>query len=259
MREWWRTPRRGRAIEYLWSLLEKVKYSLETVKPSDYDASMRTYAQYCGLAKALDVVGDRWTLLIVRELFIRGGSRYTDLRHGLPGIATNLLVDRLRELEEAGIVRREEAPPPVATTLFHLTDRGRALEPVIRALGVWGGPLLEDAGKGDAFRAHWVFFPVTERVTDGAPEAVPVVIEVRTGGEAAAIHVGGGDVRVQPGAPEKPDVVLAGDHRLIVRTLSGAMSPAQARAAGLRIRGNASVLKRLRVRSSASAQPASRG
>ena len=73
---------------------------------------MRTYGQYCSVAKALDVVGDRWTLLIVRELLLQGPCRYTDLKSGLPGIATNLLADRLRELERAGLVRREEAPPP---------------------------------------------------------------------------------------------------------------------------------------------------
>src|ERR687885_1607076 len=84
----------------------------------------RGYGQYCAVAKALDLVGDRWTLLIVRELLLRGPCRYTDLRHGLPGIATNLLADRLRELERAGIISREDAPPPVATALFRLTPRG---------------------------------------------------------------------------------------------------------------------------------------
>ena len=88
---------------------------------------MRTYGQYCALAKSLDVLGDRWTLLIVRELMLAGPSRYTDLRNGLPGIATNLLSERLRELEAAGVVARNEAPPPVATTLFSLTERGEAL------------------------------------------------------------------------------------------------------------------------------------
>src|SRR6266481_3000280 len=103
---------------------------------------MRSYGQYCSIAKALDVIGDRWTLLIIRELLIRGACRYTDLRNGLPGIATNLLVDRLRELEQAGIVSREDAPPPVATALFQLTDRGRQLETVLMEIGRWGGPLL---------------------------------------------------------------------------------------------------------------------
>src|SRR5215469_16858538 len=103
---------------------------------------MRSYGQYCSLAKALDVVGDRWTLLIVRELLLRGACRYTDLRNGLPGIATNLLADRLRELEQADIVSREQAPPPVATTLFRLTERGEELKNVLFELGRWGVPLM---------------------------------------------------------------------------------------------------------------------
>src|SRR2546423_15133465 len=82
---------------------------------------MRAYAQFCGLAKALEIIGDRWTLLIVRELMAHRRCRYTDLQNGLPGIATNLLADRLRELEQAGIIQREQAPPPIATTLFSLT------------------------------------------------------------------------------------------------------------------------------------------
>ena len=82
---------------------------------------MRSYGQYCSIAKTLDVVGDRWTLLIIRELLIRGACRYTDLRNGLPRIAANLLSDRIRDRESAGLIRREDAPPPIATTLFHLT------------------------------------------------------------------------------------------------------------------------------------------
>ena len=99
---------------------------------------MRSYGQYCSVAKALDVIGDRWSLLVIRELLLQGPCRYTDLRNGLPGIATNLLSDRLRELEAAGLVRREEAAPPVATTLFHLTEAGAQLEPALEALGAWG-------------------------------------------------------------------------------------------------------------------------
>ena len=95
---------------------------------------MRTYGQNCALAKALDVIGDRWTLLIVRELMIRDCCRYTDLRNGLPGIATNLLTERLKDLEKAGLLTREAAPPPVATTLFRLTMRGKELELVRKCL-----------------------------------------------------------------------------------------------------------------------------
>src|SRR2546421_4464549 len=102
---------------------------------------MRSYDQYCSVARALDVVGGRWNLLIVRELLLRGRSRYTDLHKGLPGIATNLLAERLRELEEAGVVLREQAPPPIATTVYSLTVRGQELESVIYELGRWGAPL----------------------------------------------------------------------------------------------------------------------
>src|SRR5579859_3254227 len=99
---------------------------------------MRSYSQYCSVAKALDVIGDRWTMLVIRELLLQGPCRYTDLKNGLPGIASNLLAERLRELEAAGLIRREEAPPPVASTLFHLTESGNGLRPVLGALGAWG-------------------------------------------------------------------------------------------------------------------------
>src|SRR5258708_39560241 len=105
---------------------------------------MRQYGQFCPLAKALDVVGDRWTLLIVRELSARP-CRYTDLRDGLPGIATNLLADRLRSLEAAGIITAESAPPPVATTLYRLAERGEARLPALHELATLGSPPLANA------------------------------------------------------------------------------------------------------------------
>ena len=92
---------------------------------------MRSYNEYCSIAKSLDVVGDRWTLLIVRELAQRGACRYTDLRDGLPGIATNLLAERLRQLEQSGVVVREEAPPPIATTLLSCKASGRVVITVV--------------------------------------------------------------------------------------------------------------------------------
>lgn len=116
---------------------------------------MRSYRQYCSLARTLDVLGDRWTLLIVRELAIRP-CRYTDLRDGLPGIATNLLADRLRELQAAGVVTAEAAPPPVATTLYTLTDWGAELRPILLAMGRWGAAGLMTSGQGeDQFRSRW--------------------------------------------------------------------------------------------------------
>ena len=141
---------------------------------------MRSYGQYCSVAKALDVVGDRWTLLIVRELLLQGPCRYTDLKNGLPGIATNLLSDRLRELETAGLVRREEAAPPVATTLFYLTDAGAELEPVLDALGGWGIRYMAQPDDGDEFRSHWFAFPVSLFLHDSDPDGPATSIELRT-------------------------------------------------------------------------------
>jgi DNA-binding HxlR family transcriptional regulator len=98
----------------------------------------RSYQQNCPIAKGLDVLGERWTLLILREL-IGGPRRYGDLRGQLPGIATNLLADRLRELEEAGLVDREELPPPVARTVYTLSERGwRKVLPVVKAIATFG-------------------------------------------------------------------------------------------------------------------------
>src|SRR5258707_3570992 len=116
---------------------------------------MRQYGQFCPLAKTLDVVGDRWTLLIVRELAARP-CRYTDLRDGLPGIATNLLADRLKSLEAAGIITAESAPPPVATTLYRLAERGEALLPALQELVKWGAPLLAHADETDEVRSRWL-------------------------------------------------------------------------------------------------------
>src|SRR5258708_5014361 len=116
---------------------------------------MRHYGQFCPLAKALDVVGDRWTLLIVRELSVRP-CRYTDLRDGLPGIATNLLADRLKSLEAAGVITVEPPRPPVATNLYRLTERGKALLPALHELVTWGAPLLADADETDEVRSRWL-------------------------------------------------------------------------------------------------------
>ena len=103
----------------------------------------RTYHQECPIAKGLDVLGERWTLLILREL-IGGARRYADLRAALPGIATNLLADRLRELETAGLIERSELPPPVARTVYSLTEVGWAkVLPVIRAVATFGMDLVE--------------------------------------------------------------------------------------------------------------------
>ena len=206
---------------------------------------MRSYGQYCPVAKALDVVGDRWTLLIIRELLLQGPCRYTDLRNGLPGIATNLLSDRLRELEAAGLVRREEAAPPVATTLFHLTEAGAQLEPALNALGAWGLRYMTQPAEDDEFRSHWFAFPVALFLHDSEPDGPPLSIELRPGGRPAVVEISGGEVRTKLGEAPSSDLVLEGSPRLILGLLAARLTPAEAVDRGLSITGDTAVLRRL--------------
>jgi DNA-binding HxlR family transcriptional regulator len=206
---------------------------------------MRSYREYCSVAKALDVVGDRWTLLIIRELLIRGGCRYTDLKDGLPGIASNLLADRIRELEAAGLIRREDAPPPVATTLFYLTDSGAELLPVVEAIGRWGVRYMAERGDDDEFRGHWFAFPARLFLHDRDPDGPPVSIELRAARSPAVIEMSGGTVHTRLGTAANPDLVLTGDPQLILALFAGARSAAEAADLGLQISGDASVLERV--------------
>ncbi len=206
---------------------------------------MRSYNQYCSMAKALDVVGDRWTLLIIRELIGQGPCRYTDLMNGLPGIATNLLADRLDFLEGAGLIWRESAAPPVATTLYRLTDAGAELETVLDALGTWGVRFMSQPGEADQFRSHWFTFPVSLLVQDGDPEGPPVSVQLDAGDQPAVIEVAHGDVRTRPGTAESPDLGLSGPPHLIVGVLSGRLSVEDAQGAGLVLTGSVAVLDRL--------------
>jgi len=208
---------------------------------------MKSYNQYCGLAKALDVVGDRWTLLIVRELLVRGPCRYTDLRHGLPGIATNLLVDRLRDLEAFGVVAREEAAPPIATALFSLTQWGSELKPIILALGKWSAPLMTRSPRSrDAFMSYWLALPLESQLTDQSPGRRSITIALRVGGDPLVIETEGGGVRVRPGSVAEPDVVLEGPPDVAFGLLIGQMDLAAARARRLSVRGDPAVLDRVR-------------
>lgn len=207
---------------------------------------MRSYGEYCSLAKSLDVIGNRWTLLIIRELLLRGPSRYTDLRDGLPGIATNLLADRLRELEEAGLIAGEEAPPPVATTLFRLTPRGQALRPIIDGLVLWGTPLMTTPDPKDAVRSHWIGFALESMLSDHAPEDPPITIELRTGDQPIAIETHDGSVNARLAPAEHPDAVLAGPPTPILGFLIGWIELSDAQAAGVRLEGDAEALNRIR-------------
>jgi len=168
---------------------------------------MRTYGDRCGIARALDLVGERWALLVVRELLL-GPKRFTDLRAGLPNIGPDVLSQRLRELEERGVVRRDKLPPPAASQVYELTGWGRELEPIVLGLGRWGSqapvpsadaPLGPDAAMlalktmfepADGFRAR---------------------LEVRFGEHHYDVRVDGDELQIVRGSAERPDATIATD------------------------------------------------
>jgi DNA-binding HxlR family transcriptional regulator len=206
---------------------------------------MRSYAEYCAAAKSLDVVGDRWTLLIVRELLLRGACRYTDLRHGLPGIATNLLADRLRELEQAGVIVREDAPPPIASTLFRLTPRGEELRPVLEALIRWGVPLMTQPQPGDAVRSHWLAWALQLMLTDREPDGPPVTIQIQTADGPIVIETRDGAIHTRFDPPETADATLTGAPTPILGLLLGLLELPDAKARGVDYQGDPAVLERI--------------
>lgn len=207
---------------------------------------MRSYDEYCSIAKALDVVGDRWTLLIVRELSLRGPSRYTDLRNGLPGIATNLLAERLRDLEHAGVIAREDAPPPVATTLFLLTPRGEQLRPVLDALFQWGMPLMTEQKPDDAVRSHWLAGALQTTLIDRDPQAPTITLELQTGDQPITVEACEGVIQTRLGSAERPELTLTGPPNPIMGLLLGLLDLADAKTMGVEHRGNPAILDRIR-------------
>ncbi|MFE4828166.1 winged helix-turn-helix transcriptional regulator [Streptomyces sp. NPDC056672] len=207
---------------------------------------MRSYGQYCSIARALDVVGDRWTLLIARELLLQGPCRFTDLKNGLPGIAANLLSTRLKDLEVAGLISREDAPPPIATVLYRLTESGLELEQVLKALGLWGLRFMAEERPDDAFQAQWLAYAPAWFTTDADPDAPPAVIQLVASGEPAVIELRNGQVHTRLGRATDPDLVLDGPPRAVLGLLSGLIDLERAGQLGLSTTGRRDLLTRLR-------------
>ena len=206
---------------------------------------MKTYSQYCAVARSLDLVGDRWVLLIVRELLSQGPCRFTDLRDGLPGIATNLLAARLKDMEENGLITHVDAPPPVATGLYQLTERGQQLQPVIAALVEWGLPTMPVVAEGEAVRGTWLGLLGQLRLRDAQPALGPLTIAIDTG--EAPVHLVSRDrgFEIRRGRPAAADVRLSGQARLIGGYLGGLLSLEEARRLGLDVTGDEAALNRL--------------
>ena len=160
----------------------------------------KRYDQYCPVAHALGLVGERWALLIVREL-LHGPQRYTDLTASLPKIGTNILSSRLKDLEACGIVAKRRLPPPAASQVYELTEYGEALKPVIRELAIWGIRSLGPPSLDDAPAPHWLEHALD---TVFAPVAPTGSFEFRVGDEVASL----GDGEARPGPHEGADVVV---------------------------------------------------
>lgn len=202
---------------------------------------MRSYGQYCALARGLDTIGDRWVLLIVREL-LEGPRRYGELLDGLPGIATNLLSQRLRDLERDGVVTR------TSDGAYTLTEWGRGLKDVVYALGGWAARLMVRPPGQDAVRGHWLTHPINVLFAGVDKNRPRLAIEVNLVGTAVTIVSAAGRVNVFPGRPVNPDVVISGPVEGILGLLAGRLDANAAAERGVELQGDVRRLMKLRPR-----------
>ena len=200
----------------------------------------RTYDQFCGIARALDLVGERWALLVIRDLIL-GPKRFTDLRRGLAGIGTNILAARLKELERGGVVRRRTLPPPAASAVYELTDYGRALEGPLLALGRWGALSIGERQDGQSLRSEWLAVALKAFFRPEAAREVRATIGLRFKDGAFCARIDAGSLLVEPDTRDGADLVLTTEPETLIGFLAGAGVPA----AALAPQGDVALLERL--------------
>jgi DNA-binding HxlR family transcriptional regulator len=196
----------------------------------------KRYAQYCPVAHALELVGERWALLVVREL-LNGPKRYTDLAAALPGIGTNILAGRLRDLEKADVIQKRRLPPPAAVKVYELTSYGEELREPLYALARWGARSLGPPTADDSLSPGWLLNAVRATCTAGewAPAAV---FELRVDGEVATVHFEDGHPVVKQERSDDPDIVIETDPATLFCIASRELSIKESIAAGaLKIQG----------------------
>jgi DNA-binding HxlR family transcriptional regulator len=204
------------------------------------------YHQYCPLARSLDVAGDRWTLLIVREL-VPGARRFTDLLEGLPGISRNLLTDRLRGLERDGVVARRDLPAPAARSVYELTADGRDLAGAIVPLIRWGIGRLGERKSGESFRPRWSAVGMAGLGDREAASGISETYQYLVGDSAFHFTVDDGSIEVHDGRAYDPAVVVTTDEKTYAGLAEGKITASAAAAAGaLTIAGDPQAEKRLR-------------
>lgn len=202
----------------------------------------RSYHQYCGLAHALELVGERWALLVVREL-LTDPKRFTDLRNGLPRIPTNVLSTRLKELEEAGILQRRVLPRPSGAIVYELTDYGRGLEDAVLSLARWGAKSIGEPDPGDVINSSAFALGLRSVFHPDIARGVAATYEVSFGNAVVHLRVDGGAVEAREGPAEEADLRIAADAALPA-LLRGDLSPAEAERTGaVRLTGDTRLLE----------------
>jgi DNA-binding HxlR family transcriptional regulator len=197
-------------------------------KKTRYDShDLKRYGQYCPIAHALCAVGERWSLLVVREL-IEGPKRYTDLVAGVPGVSTNILATRLRELEQSGVVRKRKLPPPAASTVYELTEYGAELEEVVYALARWGVRTLGPPGPDDDLEPDWGLNAFPALFNPSCANDLSGTYVLRISDDTFTVSLSNGRVGVELGAAEEADFEASFDMETFFGLTSGELRPAEA-------------------------------
>jgi DNA-binding HxlR family transcriptional regulator len=191
----------------------------------------RRYDQYCPVCHALDLVGERWSLVIVREL-LKGPKRYTDLIDGMPGVGTNILAARLRDLEAGGIVQKRKLPPPAASTVYELTDYGRELEEPLYALARWGARSLPPPVKGEDFYPDWGLNAFAALLDPHAARGLTATYVVRVADDVYTVRLEDSTVDVEVGAADDVDLDFSTDRETFFGLASGELDPRAVLAGG---------------------------
>jgi DNA-binding HxlR family transcriptional regulator len=206
----------------------------------------RSYAHYCAIARSLDVLGERWTLLIIREL-LPGPRRYTELHADLPGISTDILATRLKEMEADALLERHRTGPPTPAWVYELTPRGRDLLPILDALAGWGTGILDGREPTDAVRSHWLALPFARLLRQAIP-GHEGIIKVQVDGACWYLHLGPGEPVPAYGGPAEPGAVLTLSTDTMVNLAGAQITLAEALTAGyLDVQGSSSLAGALRA------------
>jgi DNA-binding HxlR family transcriptional regulator len=181
----------------------------------------RSYEDACGIARALDTVGERWSLMVVRELLL-GPKRFTDLRNSLPGIGPDVLTQRLKDLEAAGIARKHKLPPPAASTVYELTPAGLALEPALQALGRWGGAYAPPPSEGMCMSLDAHLLSLRTLFSPALAGDLRSRVSLRLDGQDFYAIVADGECEVERGTVDEPDVTITGAAAELFSVVRGA-------------------------------------